>query len=142
MFKTNEENAKKEKKMTKKILMITMIFLFVLTFSLGAAVNVTGKWEVTTKMKSGEKKNLLEFVQDGEKLTVFITKGKEGKKTEVEGTVKENKIEWAITRKNKSGTAIFKFTGTVNGDTMKGACVIERDQGKKGTRQWSAKRIK
>jgi Zn-dependent metalloprotease len=127
--------------MIKRILMISVIFLLGMTFVLGAAVDVTGNWELTTKMKKGEKKIAYEFVQAGEKLTAVMKKAK-GKSLEGQGSVKGDKIEWTMTRKNKKGVAVFAYSGMVEGDTMKGELVIERDKKKGKPIQWSGKRTK
>lgn len=127
--------------MVKKLFMFGMIFLLVLTFSLGAAVKVTGKWELVTKAKKGEKTNIVKMVQDGEKLTV-VMKAKKKNKLEGTGTVKGNNIEWTITRKNEKSTAIFKYSGVISGDTMKGELQIEKNKKKKPAREWTASRKK
>ncbi|MFC2155777.1 hypothetical protein ACFLRB_04725, partial [Acidobacteriota bacterium] len=110
-------------------------------FLLAAAVNVTGDWELVIKTKKAEKKADFNFVQDGEKLTATMKREK-GKGLKGEGTVKGNNIEWTLTRKNKKGTAIFKYTGIIDGDIMKGELVIERDKKKSPPRQWSGTKKK
>lgn len=127
--------------MIKKMLMISVVCLLGMTLVLSAAVDVSGEWELTTTIKKGEKKVTFKFTQDGEKLTAAMKRGN-GKDLEGTGTVKGDKIEWTMTRKNKKGTAVFTYTGTVAGDTMKGELVIERDKKKRKPLQWSAKKTK
>ena len=127
--------------MSKKIFMIGIIFLLGTVFSLTAAINVTGDWLLVTKTKKAEKKTVFNFVQDGEKLIVAMKREK-GKDLNGDGTVKGNNIEWTIIRKNKKGTAVFKYTGVIDGDTMKGELVIERNNKKNPPLQWSAARKK
>jgi len=127
--------------MRKKIFMIGMICLLGAAFLLTAGVNVTGDWHLVTKTNKAEKKADFNFVQDGEKLTVTMKREK-GKELKGDGTVKGNNIEWTMTRKNKNGTALFNYTGVIDGDTMKGELVIERNKNKKSPLQWSGTRKK
>jgi Zn-dependent metalloprotease len=127
--------------MSKKIFMIAMICLLGTAFLLVAAVNVTGDWQLVMKTKKVEKKAVFAFVQDGEKLTVTM-KPEKGKELKGDGTVKGNNLEWTMIRKNKNGTALFKYTGVIDGDTMKGEMVVERNNEKKSPLQWSAARKK
>ena len=64
--------------MIKKMLMLSLVCLIGMTYVLGAAVNVTGEWELTTTTKKGEKKATFKFTQDGEKLTAAMIR-KNGK---------------------------------------------------------------
>lgn len=127
--------------MSKKIFMVSMICLLGAAFLLAAALNVTGDWLLVTKTKKAEKKVVYNFVQDGERLTV-TTKREKGKGLKGDGTVKGNNIEWTIIRENKKGTAVFKYTGVIDGDTMKGELVIERNKKDTPPLQWSAARKK
>jgi hypothetical protein len=103
--------------------------LSVLVFGLGlaalAAVNVTGTWVYTMKMGDREMTQDMTFAQNGEKLTVTMTRmGRDGNamETKGEGTVKGNDIEWKITRQGRDGqemTTTYKGT-IVDDNNMKG----------------------
>lgn len=123
------------------MLMIGVVCLLGMTFVLGAASDVTGNWELTTTTKKGERKSTFEFVQDGDKLTA-VMKRKKSNDLKGTGTVKGDKIEWAMTRKSKKGDTIFKYTGVVEGDTMKGELAVEKDKRERKPLQWTAKKIK
>lgn len=124
--------------MSKKMFLIGLICLCGMVLFLNAVkINVTGKWELTTRTPRGERKTNIEFIQDGEKLTVLGKRG-QGKTIKAEGTVRESQIEWSLTRQGPKGTTRIIYKGTVSGDTMKGQVQI----GKRGVREWSAKRMK
>lgn len=120
----------------KKNLMLLMILTLVLVFQGFAAekVNVTGKWDLTTQSPRGERTREVEFIQDGENLKVLM-QSRQDTPIEGKGTVKEDKIEWTITRETPRGEFTMTYNGTVTGDTMKGEITIQR-----GTMEWSATR--
>lgn len=117
----------------KKIALLSLM-VFALGLVAVAAVNLTGAWEYTMTTPRGEMKSDISFVQDGEKLTVTMTRmGRDGNMTETkgEGTVKGNDIEWKITRQGRDGqemTTTYKGTivdennlkGTMEGGMMGG----------------------
>lgn len=115
-----------------------IIIIFVLlTFSLSAQdVDVTGDWELTMETRRGEMTRDVNFVQEGEKLTVTM----ESPRGEVtgEGTIKGNEIEWTITRSTPRGDMTMTYTGKVEGDTMSG----EVQFGDFGSATWKAVRKK
>jgi len=108
----------------KKIALLSLS-VFVLVLAAFAAVNVTGAWEYTMTTPRGEMKSDISFVQDGEKLTVTMTRaGRDGNVTETkgEGTVKGNEIMWKVTRAGRDGqemTTTYKGT-IVDDNNMKG----------------------
>jgi len=90
-----------------------------------AAVNVTGTWDMVSQGRSGEQHQDITFKQDGEKLAVsMMMPGRGGAEpTEVkgEGTVKDNAIEFKITRTTQRGDFTTIYKGTIVDDThMKG----------------------
>jgi len=108
----------------KKIALLSVLVLGLGLAAL-AAVNVTGAWEYTMKMGEREMKQEITFAQDGEKLTVTMTRmGRDGNMTETkgEGTVKGNEITWKVTRQGRDGqemTTTYKGT-IVDDNNMKG----------------------
>ena len=56
--------------------------------------------------------------------------------TSIVELVKENQIEWTITRSTPRGEFTMSFSGTVEGDTMSG----EVEMGNFGRNEWSATR--
>lgn len=127
--------------MSRKILIIILSCLLTAIFSLAAPVQVTGKWKLITKTKKGQFINHIEFVQDGEKLTMILKLGKNEKIIE-KGSVKENKIQWAMIRKNKKKTALWKYSGVIEGDTITGVVQVEKNNKKMPAKKWSAQKEK
>jgi hypothetical protein len=105
----------------RKSYLLGLAFLLVVASSLLlAAVNITGDWEMTTKMPNGQDRtSTISFVQDGEKLTVKTT-GRNGEEITGTGTVKGNDVEWTITRTTPRGEMTITYKGKVEGDKMTG----------------------
>jgi len=105
----------------RKSYLLGLAFLLVVASSfLLAAVNITGDWEMTTKMPNGqERTSTISFVQDGEKLAVKTT-GRNGQEITGTGTVKENDVEWTITRTTPQGEMKITYKAKVDGDKMTG----------------------
>ena len=123
----------------KKTIFIFTLFCFLaagLTI-LAGEVDVTGKWEMTTTSRRGERTREIEFVQKGEKLTI-ISQDRDGNKIESEGTVKGDVIEWSITRETPRGEMTIKYTGKVEGDSIKGQMQV----GDRDPMDWSAEKVK
>lgn len=122
--------------MMKKNLMLLMTLTMVLVFQGLAAekVNVTGKWDLTVQSPRGDRTREVEFIQDGENLKVLM-QSRQDTPIEGKGTVKDDKIEWTITRETPRGEFTMTYKGTVTEDTMKGEINTRR-----GTMEWSAKR--
>jgi hypothetical protein len=103
---------------------------------LGAApANVAGQWQFTVQLEVGTGTPVVTFKQDGEKLTGTY-EGRYGK-SNLEGTIKENQIEFTITVVAEGTTVSGLFTGTFENDTMKGD--VEYEGAGDGT--WTAVRI-
>jgi hypothetical protein len=99
-------------------------------------VDVTGDWELIMETPRGEMTRAIRFEQDGETLTVSM-EGMRGNKLEGKGTLKGDKIEWAVSRDTPQGEFTISFTGTVEGDTMSGTA----DMAGRRTIDWTARRV-
>src|SRR5262245_28854241 len=84
-------------------------------------VNVTGKWalEVTTQA-GGTTMPSVVLKQDGEKLTGHYSSMSLGE-ADVTGTIKGQQIEFGFNAEVQGFALHVRYTGTVEGDTMKGA---------------------
>jgi hypothetical protein len=134
----NNNIKKKELEMSKFHPASIFIILVFLTFSLNAQeVDVTGDWELTMETRRGEMTRDVNFVQEGETLTVTM-EGRGGGEVTGEGTIKGNDIEWTITRSTPRGEMTMTYTGKVEGDTMSG----EVQFGDFGSATWKAVRKK
>ena len=112
------------------------VCMVVLAFTMIAAAQgskVAGTWEITMQGRQGPMTNTLTLEQDGNKLkgTLKTQRGE----TPLEGSVEGNKVNFTITRETPNGKFEQNFTGTVEGDTMKGTVKMgEREA------EWSAKK--
>ena len=103
-----------------------------------AAVNLTGKWQMTLEMEVGTASPVLVFKQDNEKLTGTYT-GRYGEYALV-GKVDGRKLEFVVTINAEGTETKMSFTGelTPAGDVVKG----NADLGGMGQATWLAKREK
>lgn len=104
--------------------------------------DATGTWKWTMQGRQGGqgREVSLTLKQDGEKLT-----GKMGGQQEVEikdGKIdKEGNLSFAVTRKRQDMEFTTKYSGKLEGDTIKGKQENERN-GQTQSRDWEAKRAK
>jgi len=101
----------------------------------GDKVDVTGAWAFQVETPAGSGTPTFTFKQEGEKLTGQY-KGAFGE-APLTGSVKGNKVDWAIKVSVQGQDATIKYSGTVEKDgTMKGTA----DLGEIGSATWTAKR--
>jgi len=82
-------------------------------------VDVTGTWEFTVLSEAGTGMPTVTFKQEGEKLTGHYSSMLIGE-ADLTGSVKGQAIEFTV-RADLGGMPLdFKFTGTVEGNSMKG----------------------
>lgn len=115
--------------MPQKAAKLTGICLLVLGAAMALAAaqapaKVAGVWKMTMQGHRGPVTQTMTLKQDGEKITGTIRAARgEG---HLEGTVKGNKIEFTVKRKNAYGDFTEQFQGTVQGDSMKGSMKMFR----------------
>lgn len=107
----------------KKIISIfsvfTLVLLFASTSSLFAqATDVSGKWNMKVETSAGSGTPVFELKQSGETITGTY-KGQLGQ-ADVKGTLKDKDIKLEF----KAGEINIVYTGTVEGNTMKGKAVF------------------
>jgi hypothetical protein len=103
-----------------------------------APANIAGQWQFTVELAVGTGRPLVTFKQDGEKITGSY-EGRYGKSA-LEGTVKENQVEFIVTVVAQGTTVSGSFVGHVENvekDRMTGT--VEYEGAGDGT--WSAVRI-
>jgi D-glucosaminate-6-phosphate ammonia-lyase len=100
-----------------------------------APANIAGQWQFTVELAVGTGRPLVTFKQDGEKITGTY-EGRYGK-SNLEGTVKENHVEFIVTVVAEGETASGRFSGTVENDKMSGD--VDYDGAGEGT--WAAVRV-
>lgn len=99
--------------------------------------NVSGDWTIKVATTRGVRTSDVNFVQDGEKLTVTMTNPQSGV-GKGQGTIKGVDIEWSITRSSFRVSMTFSYKGNVEGDTMSGEIKISDST----TGTWTATRKK
>ena len=98
---------------------------------------VAGTWEMTSESRSGPMTQTMTITQDGGSIkgTLTVRRGD----APLEGTVTGNKLSFTVKRETQSGdTLVMEYTGTVEGDSIKGNVHSERF----GNREFTAKRTK
>jgi hypothetical protein len=100
-----------------------------------APAAIAGPWQFTVELAMGTGKPLVTFKQDGEKITGTY-EGRYGKST-LEGTVKENQVQFTVTVVAEGTTVSGVFTGIYENDRMTG----EVDYEGAGDGTWTAVRV-
>ena len=105
--------------------------------------DATGTWKWTMQGRQGGqgREVTLTLKQDGEKLTGKMGGGQN--ETEIkDGKIdKEGNLSFAVTRKRQDMEFTTKYSGKLDGDTIKGKQENERN-GQTQSRDWEAKRSK
>ena len=94
---------------------------------------VGGTWEMTFEGPRGTRTQTLTLQQDGGTIKGTL-EGRRGP-APLEGSVTGNEIKFTVKRETQNGTFTLEYTGTVDGDAMKGKVHSERFDG-----EWTAKR--
>jgi hypothetical protein len=104
------------------------------------AADATGTWKWSTTRQNGDTvETVLKLKQDGEKLTGTIT-GFQGNETEIkDGKIKDGAVSFSVVRERNGQTTTQKYTGTLEGDSLKGKVEFERG-GETQSREFVAKR--
>ena len=107
----------------------------VLSAAPAAPAAIAGQWQLTVELAVGTGRPLVTFNQDGEKITGTY-EGRYGKSA-LEGTVKDNHVEFIVTMVAEGTTVSGSFAGDIEKDRMTGT--VEYEGAGDGT--WSAVRI-
>ena len=97
------------------------------------AVKAAGTWEMTSESPRGPRTQTVTIQQDGATIN-GILEGRRGA-APVEGSVTGNKISFTVKRETPNGTFTLEYTGTIDGDSMKGNVHSEMFDA-----EWTAKR--
>ena len=131
--------------MTKKLLFVTTILLFVAFVAVAA--DVSGKWTYEGPPRGGNpgRPTTITLKADGMKLTGTVPGGggKGAPPTEVEitnGKVDGNNISFEVRRSMGGNDVVFKYEGTIDGDTMKLKITRPGQDGSPVTTEATAKR--
>ena len=97
------------------------------------AAKVAGNWEMSIQTPRGDFTQTLKLEQDGNTLKGTLT-GRRGE-SPIEGSITGNKVSFTVKRETPNGTFTIEYSGTVEGDSMKGKSHSERFDS-----EWTAKR--
>jgi hypothetical protein len=97
---------------------LATLFTLVPTASGADNAKVAGEWAITVESPQGTGTPSAVFKQDGETLTGTY-KGRFGE-APLKGSVKGNDIKFSFTISPQGQDLVVEYTGTVDGDTMKG----------------------
>ena len=106
-----------------------------------AADDPTGNWKWTASFGGKDREVTLKLKLEGDKLTGSMP-GRDGQESPIaDGTYKDGKLSFSVTREFGGQKRTTKYTGTVSGDTITGKSERERD-GQVQSTDWVAKRQK
>lgn len=101
----------------------------------------TGTWKWSVTFNDQTRDMSLKLKLDGDKLTGTMP-GRNNTETAIENaTFKDGEISFTVTRERNNQKITTKYTGKLEGDTIKGKTESERN-GQSQSRDWEAKREK
>ncbi|MGH8635919.1 MAG: hypothetical protein ACREUZ_02170 [Burkholderiales bacterium] len=100
-----------------------------------APANIAGRWQFTVELSMGTGSPVVTFEQEGEKITGTY-EGRYGT-SRLEGTVKDNQVEFTIAVEAEGTRVAGVFSGVYENDRMRGN--VEYEGAGDGT--WTAVRI-
>jgi hypothetical protein len=131
--------------MTRRSLLGGLLAFGLAALFLGAearAADATGTWTWTITRQNGDKVDVtLKLKQDGDKLTGTYS-GQGGQESEIkDGKILGSDVSFNVVREFGGETRTIKYTGKLDGDTIKGQSEIEIN-GEVRKREFEAKRSK
>lgn len=107
-----------------------------------AAEDPTGTWKMETSFGGKTRESTLKLKLDGDKLTGVYVGGQNNTETPIEnGSYKDGKLSFSVTREFNNNKFTSKYTGTLTGDVIKGKSEAEI-QGQTRMSDFEAKRQK
>lgn len=107
-------------------------------------VDVTGKWAWTQPGRDGGagREIVLTLKQEGDKVTGSLPGRQGGEPTQItDGKIAGDMLTFTVTRETPNGKFSQKYSGKVDGDSIKGKIAMDRG-GESTERDWEAKRQK
>jgi hypothetical protein len=107
-----------------------------------AADDPTGLWKYTVMFGDQSREITLTLKADGEKLTGSMP-GRNNTETAIEeGTFKDGTVAFKVTRTRNDQKFTTKYSGKIEGDTIKGTIESMGRDGQARSREWTATRVK
>ncbi len=120
--------------MMEKLIVFVMLVPSFVSVRQSDSISISGNWNLTIETAQGKATPAVVFAQEGEKLTGSYI-GRMGK-TKLEGSIKGGEIKFTVTLKFEAQSITATYSGTVNGDAMKGT--VQFSNG--GSGSWTARR--
>ncbi len=125
--------------MTKWTLAVGLLALVLVNTASAADPTGTWKWSVSFGDQTREQTAKLKL--EGDKLTGVIV-GRNNQETAIaDATFKDDTVSFTVTRERNGNKFVSKYSGKLDGDTIKGKIESERD-GQTRSVDWNAKREK
>jgi hypothetical protein len=126
----------------KRLVAATVVLAFVgLVSAARAADDPTGTWKWTASFGGNSFDQTLKLKLEGGKLTGAML-GRDNQETPIaDGSFKDGKVSFSVTREINGQKRTTKYAGTLSGDTITGKSERERD-GQVTSTDWVAKRQK
>lgn len=106
-----------------------------------ADANPTGTWKWSVTFNNNTREMTLKLKLEGDKLTGAMV-GQNNQETAIDdASFKDGTVTFSVTRERNNQKFTTKYSGKLDGDTIKGTAESERD-GQKRSRDWEAKRAK
>ena len=119
----------------KQLACVMALCVFSIALVVSAPANIAGAWQFRVELEMGTGRPVVTFKQDGEKITGTY-EGRYGR-SNLEGTVKDNRVEFTVTMVAEGTTVTGAFSGVFESDKMSGS--VEYEGAGDGT--WTAVRI-
>lgn len=120
-------------------LLLGLFLASVVNVAMAADPSGTWKWSVTFNNQTRDQ--TLKLKLEGDKLTGAMV-GRNNQETAIEdASFKDDTVSFTVTRERGDQKFKSKYTGKVEGDSIKGKIETDRD-GKTNSRDWEAKREK
>jgi len=105
----------------KRLVAATIVLaLFGLVRPVVGADDLTGTWKMETNFNGKTRESTLKLKLDGDKLTGVYIGGQNNTETPIEnGTFKDGKLSFSVTREFNNNKITSKYTGTLTGDVIK-----------------------
>jgi hypothetical protein len=106
----------------KRLVAATLVLAFVgLVRTAVGADDVTGTWKMETNFNGKTRESTLKLKQEGDKVTGVYVGGQNNTESPIDnGTCKDGKLTFSVTREFNNNKFTIKYNATVTGDTMKG----------------------
>ena len=125
----------------KKLFLLSTVFIagYFLNLSLAhekeITPNIEGEWSITINFISGVGHHIALIKAKGDTLSgLYKGQFKEG---HLRGLIKKNKVDFTGYLKHQATNITFHYTGTIEGDTMKGMV----NMGEYWSATWTARRV-